>query len=218
MNGVDRETFLSAVRQALGRTATVPPTESAPAVDEAITRLAGPGDDLQKLFTQRAHEVGMHVHPTGRGQLTDRVMTLLHEAGAQSAAAALPRNAQLLEDLRQSDLKLYDWQQPGAFDGLFDVDAGITDVHAALAESGTLVCCDDSDHGRALSLVPQTHIAVLSASGILPDMIDYWRAVGDSPPGSISFITGPSKTADIEGQLVQGVHGPAQVHIVLVTD
>lgn len=217
MAGVDRETFLAKVRDALGRAATQPPPPP-PEIDDAVVRLADIDEDLPALFTRCATEVGMHVRPIDSSSLSDQLADLLRELGIKSAAAT----PELAGAVRDSGIELYDWRQSDAQDGLFDVDAGITGVTAALAETGTLVVAANPDHARGLSLIPQTHIAVLYASSILPDMIDLWpRYAGvasNDLPSSIVFITGPSKTADIEGQLVQGVHGPGEVYILLVTD
>jgi L-lactate dehydrogenase complex protein LldG len=102
----------------------------------------------------------------------------------------------------------------------FTLDAGITDVHAAVAETGTLICCSGPGHSRGLSLIPPIHIAIVRAADILPDMLDYFasRRGQKSPqlPSSQAFITGPSKTADIEGELIVGVHGPGRVYVVVV--
>ena len=96
----------------------------------------------------------------------------------------------------------------------------ITDVHGAIAESGTIVCASDAGHSRGLSLVPPVHIALVRQSDILPDLIDFlrkWKGTpGSGMPSSLTLITGPSKTADIEGELIVGVHGPGQVHIVVM--
>ncbi len=104
----------------------------------------------------------------------------------------------------------------------YDTDAGISDVHAALAETGTLICCSGRSHPRGTSLVPPYHLALVRRSDILPDMIDYWARLKGIPgrdlPSSQAFITGPSKTADIEGILITGVHGPGRVDIVLIDD
>src|SRR5690606_18699946 len=97
-----------------------------------------------------------------------------------------------------------------------------TDVHAAIAETGSLVCCSDGGHSRGLSLIPPVHIAIVRKSDILPDMFDFWpryaQSQPDELPSSIAFITGPSKTADIEGVLITGVHGPGRVFVLVVED
>ena len=114
------------------------------------------------------------------------------------------------------------WGNVPTFEPLYRVDAGVTDVQAAIAETGTLVCWSGPGRGRGLSLVPPVHIAVVRRSDIVPDLIDYLaRHAQHGPealPSSIVFITGPSKTADIEGVLITGVHGPREVHILLVDD
>ena len=73
---------------------------------------------------------------------------------------------------------------------------------------------------RSLTLAPPLHVAVVGASQILPDGIDALSAsaLADGWPANVTWITGPSKTADIEGVLVTGVHGPGQVCVVLLTD
>ena len=76
--------------------------------------------------------------------------------------------------------------------------------------------------GRAASLVPPIHIAIVREQDILPDLVDVWPflAARNIPTSSSSFtlITGPSKTADIEGILITGVHGPREVHIYVVSN
>ena len=92
---------------------------------------------------------------------------------------------------------------------------------AALAETGTLICCTDADHARGHSLAVPLHVAIVRQSDILPDMIDYMARIhGSSPadlPSAQTLITGPSKTADIEGVLITGVHGPGKVCVLIVT-
>ena len=62
------------------------------------------------------------------------------------------------------------------------------------------------------------HVAVVDTTQVLPDLYDCLDALGERPqlPANVSLITGPSKTADIEGELVTGVHGPGELHVVLV--
>ena len=71
---------------------------------------------------------------------------------------------------------------------------------------------------RGASLIPPVHIAVVAQAQIVPDLCDYFGGLGLSLPANINVITGPSKTADIEGILITGVHGPGDVHVALVCD
>ncbi|MFZ9882430.1 MAG: LUD domain-containing protein, partial [Phycisphaerales bacterium] len=101
-------------------------------------------------------------------------------------------------------------------DLLFDCEVGITDVDAAIAESGSLVV---STNGRIRNawVTPPIHIAIVRAAQVLADLVDLFELRPDAiDAASTTIITGPSKTADIEGVLVTGVHGPAAVEIVLV--
>ena len=103
----------------------------------------------------------------------------------------------------------------------YEADVGITDVHAALAETGTLVCQAGPLHGRGHSLVPPVHVAIVRRSDILPDLLDLVARMPENSrelPSAIALITGPSKTADIEGILITGVHGPGRVFVLLVED
>ena len=73
------------------------------------------------------------------------------------------------------------------------------------------------------SLLPETHIAVVRASRLVRGMEDAWKLLRDEHgadfmPRALNFISGPSRTADIEQTLVLGAHGPYRVHIVLVGD
>ena len=89
-------------------------------------------------------------------------------------------------------------------------------VDAAIAESGSLVV---STRGRIRNawITPPVHIAIVRASQVLADLVDLFERDHESlDAASTTIITGPSKTADIEGVLVTGVHGPGEVVVVLV--
>jgi L-lactate dehydrogenase complex protein LldG len=205
--GEPRASFLARVRAALGRVTSAPPV--APEVDEALVRLASAEDDLSTLFETRAREVGMHVRRAPADGVADVLRGILDAAGARSVAASAGCEDAVAESGRQI--------VSGDVDALCDVDAGVTTVDAALAETGTLVLHAAPGHGRGLSLIPPTHVALLRASDILPDMLDYWARPRPETSARV-FITGPSKTADIEGELIEGVHGPAAVHVILIVE
>lgn len=231
--GEDRQSFMARVHAALERAeakSPAEPDEQAPAVDEALMRLASATDDVVGILAQRAEAVGMIVHRVPTEQAASKVLAILRETQHHRvvvAAGEAGRMIQLDQAIEQAaDVELVDWrgatgrETAGNFAVQYDVDAGITDVHAALAETGTLICCSDASHSRGLSLVPPHHIALVRTCDILPDMIDYWHRVAGLPPedrpSSTALITGPSKTADIEGQLIQGVHGPGRVDVVVI--
>ena len=96
---------------------------------------------------------------------------------------------------------------------------GITSVFCAIAETGTLVLLSHENTPAATSLLPETHIAVVKTARIVKGMEEAWallRTERGSLPRAVNFISGPSRTADIEQTVTLGAHGPYRVHIVLV--
>lgn len=98
---------------------------------------------------------------------------------------------------------------------------GVTEVFCAIAETGTLVTLSGAYTPPVSSLLPETHIAVLRTSQIVPAMEEVWqrlRYTAGELPRAVNFISGPSRTSDIEQTLTLGAHGPYRVHIILVSD
>jgi len=89
-----------------------------------------------------------------------------------------------------------------------DYQFGITRATGAIAESGSVIIDDDRTSRRLAALSPWVHVAVLVRSEIHRTIPDAIAALGDSP--NIIWCTGPSKTADVEGILIEGVHGPGE--------
>ncbi len=102
------------------------------------------------------------------------------------------------------------------------VRVGITGIDAALAATGSLVLSSGHGRYRASSLLPPLHVAVMTSSQIVPDLEQWWAQRKEEgllrlrQSSNIAIITGPSRTADIAMQLVMGMHGPGQLHIVLI--
>jgi len=98
---------------------------------------------------------------------------------------------------------------------------GITGVFCAVAETGTLLLCGAPDAPATVSLLPETHIAIVDSTRIVTDMEAAWtllRKEMSELPSTVNFISGPSRTGDIEQTLVLGAHGPYRVHILIVED
>jgi len=98
---------------------------------------------------------------------------------------------------------------------------GITGAFCAIAETGTLMTLSGRQTPCAVSLLPETHIAIVDKSRIVRGMEEAWelmRVERREPPRAVNFISGPSRTADIEQTVTLGAHGPYRVHIVLVAN
>ncbi len=99
-----------------------------------------------------------------------------------------------------------------------EAKVGISQMDWALANTGTLVQRADAVDKRLVSTLPPLHIALVSSAAILPDLPALLSRVDPRDSAYLSFITGPSRTADIERVLTIGVHGPERLIIVLVDD
>ena len=96
---------------------------------------------------------------------------------------------------------------------------GITGAFCAIAETGTLVMLTGADTPTATTLLPDTHIAVVRAERIVAGMeeaIALIRSERGALPRAVNFISGPSRTGDIEQTIVLGAHGPYRVHILVL--
>ena len=101
---------------------------------------------------------------------------------------------------------------------LDDVVVGITGAYAALADTGSIVVVSGPGRGRIASLLPPTHIAVVGAEQLSPSLAPFLTANPDVADVGTNMvvITGPSRTGDIEGTLVLGVHGPGDLHVIVI--
>lgn len=101
---------------------------------------------------------------------------------------------------------------------LFSFDVGITKAQAGIAETGTLLLDSSVERNRLVSLVPPVHIAILDAANIystLGETLAALQSGGKELSPALTFITGPSRTADIELTLAIGVHGPKELYVII---
>ncbi len=179
-----------------------------PEYDASIThstpKLAG--SNLLEIFSRNLAEVNGRTllsvaelveFLTKNGQLRGYCDPLLYERiGAPLAAAGLTVETTY---------------EPARYD---DYQFGITRASGAIAESGTLILDDEHTSRRLAALSPWVHVALLDRAAIHRTISDALAALGNSP--NIIWVTGPSKTADVEGILIEGVHGPGeQIALVL---
>jgi len=103
---------------------------------------------------------------------------------------------------------------------MFNCDAGITSAQWAVAETSTLVLESEQERHRFASLVPPIHVALISGNRVVHTLGEVLNRIAksgrDDMSRTITFITGPSRTSDIELTLAIGVHGPAQLFVIII--
>jgi len=223
----NRDSFLARVRQAAeqGRQYRVH-LQSLP--DEV--GYVGVGGDLVQRFCEEVTAVGGQAFVVNSvDDARKKLRDLLNEAKAQSAVCwrheILERIGlrSLLAEMTVEGLNhdllsgLPEEEQRGR---LLACDIGITSCDAAIAETGTLMTCSGPGQERLASLIAPVHVAIVERKQIVPDLIDAFQLLHDRGPGAlpsnVTFITGPSKTGDIELQLTTGVHGPGVWQVIIV--
>ena len=180
------------------------------------------GSDVAATFVERAEATGMTVSRVSA--VEDAAAVARSWMDERNVTTAMVWDVPELRDLADAmeGIHLSWWKpdSPTAKDDAFAMSCGITTVDYAVAETGALVACGGAAKGRSVTMLGEYHVAIVRKEQILADLYDLFpRLQADYPDGlppSISLIAGPSKTADIELQLVIGVHGPGDVHVILV--
>jgi L-lactate dehydrogenase complex protein LldG len=238
-----REEMLQRVRRALGR----PPeggVEALGATDPAPTEAGVPPLAVQEIlpkFEAEWEKVGGSAYRAAHLGDLERIVQMILES-AQATSVVLSRNPLLgklgLEErLRAWGKSVTAWPKlsPAAADettprrefaaASFSADVGITGVDFVLAETGSVVLSSRTEGSQLASLAPPIHVAfyrrdqlVGSLDEVLEKLSLSHQPNGLAPGRSVVLITGPSRTADIEQILVRGVHGPREVHAILVEE
>lgn len=212
-----RERILARIRRAQGRGGDAPPAAERDLVAQYLRAhprgpLRDPGPDAAARFVDRALASASTVEAVpGEADVPGAVARYLSAHRIPARGCMWPSLAPL------------DWA--GANVALEaraarDEDAvGVTGVFCAVAETGTLCLLSGAQSPASASLVPETHVAIVPRARIVPYMEDAWdlmRAELGRLPRAVNYVSGPSRTADIEQTVVLGAHGPARVHIVVV--
>ena len=122
------------------------------------------------------------------------------------------------EPLREAGVEVVLWREsPDLREIAGRADIGLSTATWAIAETGSLVLEHSPERGRSVTLLPPTYVAVLPADRVLPTVPEtIQRYAGGTLPANVCFHTGPSRSGDIEMSLVVGMHGPGDVHAILV--
>ncbi|HJQ71008.1 MAG TPA: lactate utilization protein [Blastocatellia bacterium] len=223
-----REEVLSRIKAALKSEAPRKVMSFAvPTVDEIRRRCDERREHLVEQFASELTRVGGHLfRASSPAAASEYVERLLLSAGASSVVAW---DSPLIDSVAPVSLfeRLgVEFLRDGAagaesdfVKAAIDSEVGITAVDYAIADTGTLVLISGPGRARSASLVPPVHLALVEARQIISGLDDLFALLSDSSPASaITFITGPSRTADIELTLVVGVHGPQQLHVILLAE
>jgi L-lactate dehydrogenase complex protein LldG len=213
-----RKEILTRIRRAQGRGASSRPSQAERAAVESYIAAHPRGplpvveDDVVGRFRARAEAM------QSTTELVERLSDVPVAAARYLAADGLPRSGCVWPALAGLD-----WAGAGLeleARGAEDRDrVGVTGVFAALAETGTLMVVSGPGTPAATSLLPETHVAVVPVARIVKHMEDGWalaRAELGRLPRLVNFISGPSRTGDIDQTIVLGAHGPYRVHMILV--
>jgi L-lactate dehydrogenase complex protein LldG len=171
---------------------------------------------------------------SGSGEVLDRFLTEARAVGVETvvegaADGVRERLATLVSGLRvlSWNIERLPYDAGEAFTGAIFGDApraeqaaadvGVTGCHGAIAETGSLVLLSAPGCSRAVSLLPPLHVALVRPEDLYATMGDFFAQNGDrmSATSSCTFVTGPSRTADIELSLTIGVHGPGRVVVIV---
>ena len=169
-------------------------------------------------FKQSLEAVGGHCTVVrDEAEAAEVLARIVGEAGARRVAASDAPLVRRVVARVDSDAQ---FSENVAAAELFDYDLGVTGAQWAVAETGTLVLESDAERHRLASLVPPVHVALVEAGTVRGTMAEVLQAIGeqgrDPMSRTITFVTGPSRTSDIELQLAIGVHGPRELHVVIV--
>lgn len=182
-------------------------------------------DKLLEQFIKELLNVNTEVREAhGEEELRDFIAGLVHEKGVSSFVMWETESLNSLglkelltgEGLRQiisNDNNV-----------IAEVGMGITGADYAIADTGTLVLFTDEKRPRGVSLLPPVHLAIVRRLDIVSDISELFIILkqrlnaGQSVPSCMTFITGPSRTADIELNLTLGVHGPKELYVLIMSD
>jgi L-lactate dehydrogenase complex protein LldG len=202
---------MESVRHALGRTTRLGSVPPPPTIPDSIARLVNADVDLPQRFAKNAAELKMLVSIVSANEVVEQLIAFLRENKIQRVVLPVSKlldSLDLVFQLRKAGFDAHRWDQT-TLDESYEFDCGITDATYAVAETGSVVIRFSPDHPRCISLVPMYHVAILEPQIFLPDMLDLMdRLAKDGCANGVCMISGPSKTADIEMNVVTGVHGP----------
>ncbi|MYL49761.1 lactate utilization protein C [Halobacillus litoralis] len=229
----NRTSFLDRVAENLGRerrTEVKAPVYSVQPQDRVFQ--GATQDELIEKLEAQCQVIHTSFKRTTLADLGDSLQKVLatFEGSRKVISAGGPRLDEfgmrgMYEELGKEGFDFRIWNdQDGDIPFAEQAGVGIVFSDITLAESGTVTLFNDKHNGRSISLLPETFIAIIPKSTLVPRMTQAARVIheqeqkGNPVSSCVSFITGPSNSADIEMNLIVGVHGPVKATYILVED
>jgi L-lactate dehydrogenase complex protein LldG len=221
----DRAEFLESIRHRT-RTGQYKPTQ---APDVAWTqkeeqRESQPIEDPPARFLQELEAVGGHgKRVESLAEAHEYVLSLARERGAKSLVrwdvAELEGVDAPLGEAGVEVIVARDPEDSRSFmESAASAEIGLSTAEWAIAETGSLVLTSGPGKARSVTLLPPTYVAVVKSDrvlGTVPEAIERYAEAGDLP-ANVVFHTGPSRSGDIEMEIFVGMHGPGDVHVILI--
>ena len=225
----NKDQFLNKVSAKLGRgkssQVTLPKWKHQPQLE---VFKGAPPEVLTNAFRNSSLEKSTYVVDTDAADLLKTVREVMAKYGGGQVVASKDGRFQAfgLEEVL-ADRKTHIWDVALGNENIEiakRANIGLFFSDAALAESGTIVQFNDNDIARSISLLPTVYVAIVPKSAIVPRMTQVLQTIhesvenGENLSTCINFISGPSNSADIEMNIVIGVHGPVEAVHIIVND
>ncbi|MEK5379656.1 LutC/YkgG family protein [Niallia sp. FSL W8-0635] len=231
----NREAFLDTIATRMGRkrkTKLEKPQWAYHPQEEVLKEASK--DELVEVLKSQCTLIHTDLIITSQKELTDTLHQLIKQYGGGNIVTWKDTRYQQygLDELFKvvlphEDTKVFEWDASLGKENIAKAEQaniGITISEITLAESGTVVVYSGKDRGRTVSFLPINSIVIVPKSSIVPRMTQAAKILrdkvqnGEVLPSCINYITGPSNSADIEMDLVVGVHGPVKATYILVED
>lgn len=211
MEPTSKERILKKIRKGLIHSTSQP----FPNVDTSKSIYHEQSDDLSVIFAEEFSKLqGNFIFCESEKELMENINALITEKGWNFIYC--------WEDVLQKLFQKYDFKNIRIGKNLEKSDVGITLCEFIIARTGTIMLSSKQNSGRALPVFPPAHLVIAYTSQLVYDIKDAIHAVTQkyegALPSMISFVSGPSRTADIEKTLVLGAHGPKEVYLLLIDD
>jgi L-lactate dehydrogenase complex protein LldG len=214
--------FIANISKRLGRSSIEPPKDRVVGAPIFWQQYHLSSSERLKKFVDEVNELGAHATAyTTFDDLQAAVRQLLSELNPPNIVAWRGETAEQWQfDRLLAGHSILEWRRETFLQDVLHAKVSVTAVDYAIAETGSLVVCTDKTKPRVASLVSDVHIALVRSSQLYTRMGEVLEQIANNGdiPSSLHFITGPSRSSDIENDLSIGVHGPAALYVFVLAE